>query len=95
MDFRTIVITGASSGIGASLSRSLAAPCPTLAFLGRTTECLESVSTACQARGATWRIASLDVSDTARLAAFLEDVGRVTPIDLMIAHAGQPRRAIR
>jgi short-subunit dehydrogenase len=57
-------------------------------LLGRTTEHLEAVAAACQARGAICKIASLDVSDTARLTTFLEDVGRVTPIDLMIANAG-------
>ena len=88
MDFRTIVITGASSGIGAALARALAAPSRTLALLGRNAERLESVAAACRAKGATCRIASLDVSDTDRLSTFLEDVGRETPIDLLIANAG-------
>lgn len=88
MSFKSIVITGASSGIGAALARSLAAPGRTLALLGRNTERLEAVASACQEKGATCRIASLDVSDTAGLSTFLEDVGRVTPIDLIIANAG-------
>ncbi|MDB5488834.1 MAG: hypothetical protein JWQ58_2549 [Reyranella sp.] len=88
MDFRTIVITGASSGIGAALARALAAPGRTLALLGRNAERLESVAAACRAKGATCSIASLDVSDTDHLSTILEDVGREAPIDLLIANAG-------
>ena len=54
MDFKTIVITGASSGIGAA--RALALP-------GRQIERLEAVALACRATGATCRTASLDVSE--------------------------------
>lgn len=88
MDFTTIVITGASSGIGAALARSLAAPGRTLALLGRNTERLEAVATACRAKGATCRIASLDISDMDRIADFLAEVGQAAPIDLLIANAG-------
>lgn len=88
MDFRTIVITGASSGIGAALARSLAAPGRTLALLGRNAERLESVAAACRAKGATCSLASLDVTDTDGLSTFLEEVGREAPIDLLIANAG-------
>ena len=88
MDFTTIVITGASSGIGAALARSLAAPGRTLALLGRNTERLEAVASACHAKGATCRIASLDVTDTDRLSTFLEGVERDSSIDLVIANAG-------
>ncbi len=56
MDFKTIVITGASSGIGAALARALALP-------GRQIERLEAVALACRATGATCRTASLDVSE--------------------------------
>jgi NADP-dependent 3-hydroxy acid dehydrogenase YdfG len=74
MDFRTIVITGASSGIGAALAR-------TLALLGRNTERLDAVAVACRAKGATCRTAStcrtanLDVRYRYHLSAFLVDVG--------------------
>ncbi len=88
MDFRTIVITGASSGIGAALARSLAAPRRMLVLLGRNAERLESVATACRSKGAACRAASLDVSDIDGLSALLEDVERDAPIDLLIANAG-------
>ena len=88
MDFKTIVITGASSGIGAALARALAAPGRTLALLGRNAERLESVATSCRAKGATCRVESLDQTDTDRLCTILADIGREAPIDLLIANAG-------
>lgn len=88
MDFGTIVITGASSGIGAALARALAAPGRMLALLGRNTGRLEAVAADCRAKGAACRIASLDASDTDALQAFLVEVGRETAIDLLIANAG-------
>lgn len=88
MDFRTIVITGASSGIGAALARSLAAPGRMLALLGRNAERLESIAAACRAKGATCSIASLDVTDTDGLSTFLEGFRREAPIDLLVANAG-------
>lgn len=88
MNFRSIVITGASSGIGAALARALSAPGHTLALLGRDTSRLEAVAAACRAKCATCRIASFDVSDTEALRAVLVEVGRETAIDLLIANAG-------
>lgn len=88
MDFRTIAITGASSGIGAALARALAGPGRTLALLGRHAERLESVAAACRAKGATCSIGCLDVADTDRLSAFLEGFTQSAPLDLLIANAG-------
>lgn len=88
MDFKTIIITGASSGIGAALARALAAPERTLALLGRHNGRLEAVAAACRTKGATCRIASLDVSDANALSAFLMEIGRETEIDLLITSAG-------
>lgn len=88
MDYKTIVITGASSGIGAALARALAAPQRTLALLGRNTERLEAVAASCRAKGAACRVESLDQTDTDRLSIVLADIERATPIDLLIASAG-------
>lgn len=88
MNFERIVITGASSGIGAALARALAAPGRTLVLLGRNTERLEAVAASCRAEGATCRIESLDQTDTDRLSIVVADIGRAAPIDLLIANAG-------
>jgi short-subunit dehydrogenase len=88
MDFRTIVITGASSGIGAALARALSAPGRTLGLLGRNTERLDRVATACRSKGATCQVASLDVSDRDGLSTFLQNLDPQAPVDLLIANAG-------
>ena len=51
--FSSIVITGASSGIGEALALDYAVPGAALALTGRDVGRLESVAAACRAKGAT------------------------------------------
>src|ERR1700741_1937326 len=88
MDPRAIVITGASSGIGAALSRQLAWPGRVLALIGRDEGRLASVAAACSSKGASCRTASIDIRDRERMSAFLARFDREHPIDLLIANAG-------
>ena len=88
MDFKAIVITGASSGIGASLARRLSGPGRVLGLVGRNQQRLETVAAACAAAGARCRSASIDIRDAARLQGFLDDFDRDHPIDLLVANAG-------
>ena len=88
MDPKSIAITGASSGIGAALSRALASPGRQLALIGRDTDRLETVAAACRVKGAQCVTASIDVRDGERLSAFLGEVDGKTPIDLLIVNAG-------
>ena len=57
--FASIVITGASSGIGEALAVDYAAPGVALALNGRDAGRLESVAAACRNKGATLSEASL------------------------------------
>ncbi len=88
MDLKAIVITGASSGIGATLARRLSGPGRVLGLIGRNQQRLEMVAAECAAAGAHCRTASIDVRDTARLQVFLDHFGRDHPIDLFVANAG-------
>lgn len=88
MEAKTIVITGASSGIGAALAVRLAGPRRTLALIGRNAARLEDVAAVCRSKGTSTRIASIDVCAAAQLSAFLQEVDRATPIDLLISNAG-------
>ena len=87
-DPRSILITGASSGIGAALAELYAEPGRTLALTGRNRERLEAVAARCRGRGAEVLIAVLDIRDAEGLAGWIADVDRRHPIDLGVASAG-------
>ena len=86
--FASIVITGASSGIGEALALDYAQPGIALALSGRDAERLTAVAEACRARGATVDDAAIDVTDRAALGAWLARFDDVHPVDLLIANAG-------
>jgi short-subunit dehydrogenase len=87
-DPKGIVITGASSGLGAALAREYARPGRRLALTGRDAARLEAVAAACRAAGAEVRTAALDVLDRGRAAAWLAEVDAAAPVDLLVANAG-------
>ncbi|WP_421998995.1 SDR family NAD(P)-dependent oxidoreductase [Reyranella sp.] len=87
-DYRTIVITGASSGIGAALARRLGGPGRTIALIARDAARLEAVRAAGDAAGAACTAAAIDVRDRTRLADFLDGFDRAHGIDLLIVNAG-------
>lgn len=85
---RSILITGATSGLGAALARLYAGPGMKLALGGRNGARLEAVAGECRARGATVRAAAIEVSDRAAMAAFVEAAEAASPLDLVVANAG-------
>jgi short-subunit dehydrogenase len=86
--FTSILITGASSGIGGALARAYAAPGVTLALTGRDEARLATTANACRGAGAMVRTALLDVADEAGMAAQLVAWDEERPFDLVIANAG-------
>jgi short-subunit dehydrogenase len=87
-DPKTILITGASSGIGEALAEVYAGPGITLVLTGRDRDRLDAVAARCMERGAAVRAATVDVADRAGMADWLASVDRETPVDLCIANAG-------
>ena len=83
-----IVITGASSGLGAALARAYASSGVVLGLVGRNIQRLTEVAQACRSLGAAVEVAGLDVTDSEAMAAWLQRLDAIAPIDLLIANAG-------
>jgi short-subunit dehydrogenase len=85
---RTILITGASSGIGKALALLYAAPDTTLFLTGRNNARLQEVEALCLQRGAMVDTLTLTVTDRTTLEAQLLAWDQLSPIDIVIANAG-------
>jgi short-subunit dehydrogenase len=88
MTGKNILITGASSGIGAALARAFAAPGLKLALWGRNQERLGAVVEQCRGRGAEVETASFDLLDFGRLTQNLTELDVRCPLDLAVFNAG-------
>ena len=85
---QTILITGASSGIGRALALAYAAPSVRLALIGRHQERLAEVTAAAKAQGAEVTAAQVDVRDREAMQAWITAADTAQPFDLAIANAG-------
>ena len=85
---QTILITGASSGIGEALAFHYAAPGVTLYLTGRNTARLQVVVDVCRQQGAQAEGFTIDVTYCAGMESLIEKLDGRTPIDLVIANAG-------
>lgn len=85
---KSILITGASSGIGAALAREYAGPGQTLFLGGTNDERLFSIADTCQALGAVAVPVTIDVVDAVAIARWVGQADDHTPLDLVIANAG-------
>lgn len=83
-----ILITGASSGIGAALALCYARPGAHLSLGGRNQERLAEIAAQAAARGATTSIAAFDVRDRDAVADWAISADDRAPLDLVIANAG-------
>jgi len=84
----SILITGASSGIGAALARACAAPDRILFLGGRDAARLSAVAGACRSRGAQVAVAPVDVVDAPAMRDWIERADDRAALDLVIANAG-------
>lgn len=85
---RTILITGASSGIGSALALAYAAPGQHLLLGGRDAARLETVAGRVRDAGASCHLGVVDIRHRDEMADWVHTVDRKTPIDLVIANAG-------
>lgn len=84
----TILITGASSGIGAALARAYASPGTRLVLCGRDGPRLEEVARACRMSGAIAETMRFDLTDVAAMSQRMELADAKAPIDLIFLNAG-------
>ncbi len=88
MSVTTILITGASSGIGAALARLYARPGRQLVLWGQNSSRLEATAAQCRAAGASVEATSFDLTALDEVVARLESVDTRFPLDLAIFNAG-------
>ena len=92
---KAIVITGASDGIGAELSRQLAAPGVSLALAARNAEKLEQVRQQCEARGARAVAVRCDVSSERDCRDLVDTAAaQLGGLDILINNAGVSGHAL-
>lgn len=77
-DDPVILITGASSGIGAALARCYARPGTHLALGGRDPDRLAAIAAECRQAGAYVAEQSVDVTDREAMAAWIGGMDRAT-----------------
>lgn len=83
-----VVITGASSGLGAALAIEYAKDGVHLALLGRDEARIKAIALECESRGARVQPLLVDVTDSDAMRASLLMLDDATPVDLIIANAG-------
>lgn len=83
----TMVVTGASSGVGLALARAYAEPGVRLCLIGHSAAGLARAAHDCRMRGAIVEAAQVESGDGAALTARLEEFDRRNPIDLLFANA--------
>jgi len=86
--YKNIIITGASSGLGAALALEYADTGVTLGLIGRDRERLKKVAEQCEAKGAVVKIGIMDVRDDEIISEWLEEFDNTHPVDLIIPNAG-------
>lgn len=84
----SVLLTGASSGLGAALAQAYACPGAALHLSGRNLDRLEAVAQSCRAKGAEVFTTALDVTDRAAMAVWVAEAEVRRPLDLVIANAG-------
>ena len=86
---KTIILTGASEGIGRALALELATDAPNLVLAARNLDRLESLAADCESLGATCLVLPTDVTDEAACRALVEKtVERFGSLDVLVNNAG-------
>jgi short-subunit dehydrogenase len=85
---QSVVISGASAGLGKALALQYAIPERSLGLLGRDKARLAEVAAACRDRGADVTTGAFDLLDSAATGSWMRAYDAGHPIDLLIVNAG-------
>ncbi len=85
---KNILITGASSGIGAALALVYAEEKACLFLAGRNDNRLQHTAAQVIAKGGQAHVKVIDVTDSTAMRTWIEEVDHTHPLDLVIANAG-------
>ncbi|MBN3907022.1 MAG: SDR family NAD(P)-dependent oxidoreductase [Nostoc sp. NMS1] len=86
---KTVLLTGASRGIGVFIARALAKEKATVVGVARSQQGLDRVSAEVKALGGHWLGITSDISDINSLPSLVEQINQlVGPIDILINNAG-------
>lgn len=85
---RTILITGATGGIGGALAQVYAEPGNTLILQGRNAARLAELAVLCETQGARVLTQVLDVRKLDELSGWLKEICQFEKVDLVIVNAG-------
>jgi short-subunit dehydrogenase len=83
-----VVITGASSGLGAAIARIYGMEVQRLSLIARDRFKLDWVASDCRASGAEVDVYSVDVCDAAAVATIICECDDKQPVDVIVANAG-------
>ncbi len=83
-----IILTGASSGIGAALAQEYAVPGASMLLIARNAERLAEVADAARAKGSEVETATIDVTEEPAMKAAIEAFDDGAPVTIVIANAG-------
>jgi short-subunit dehydrogenase len=85
---RTVIITGATGGIGGALAQVYAEPGKTLILQGRNAIRLAELTALCETQGARVLTQVLDVRKLDELSGWLKEICQLEKVDLVIVNAG-------
>ena len=95
MDYRTALITGASSGMGRSVAKRLAREGTTVVLCARRVPELEALAKEIRKDGGSARIVAMDVADTERLMAIAPGVpARASRLEIFAGGASTRPRVV-
>lgn len=85
---KTILVTGASDGIGKSIATKLSEKKEKLILFGRDGAKLQAVKSTCEANGSTVEIHAFDLSDNEKRHAVVDEIIGMQKVDVLINNAG-------